>query len=85
MAVKRLAPELFSLFPTLIYSEALGLDWQPPGCTFSFYATAVLMEYGVYGEEEKRRNSMLSLLDGRELCVMCFLLKLWLYTCEQAD
>lgn len=53
MAIKRLDTELFSLFPTLIYSEALGSDWQPLGCMFSFYATAVLMKYGFYGEEEK--------------------------------
>lgn len=52
---------------------------------FSFYATAVLMDYGFYGEEEKRCNSMLSLLDGRELRVMCFLLESWLYIGEQTD
>lgn len=70
--------------PDLFWSLGIGLttSWLH---MFSFYATAVLMEYGFYGEEEKRCNSMLSLLDGRDLCAMCFLLKLWLYICAQAD
>lgn len=43
------------------------------------------MEYRFYGEEEKWWNLVLCLVDGKELPVMCFLLKSWLCICKQAD
>lgn len=63
--------------------------WDPTDTVLAahvcFYATAILIEYRFYGEQEKWPNSMLRLVDGKKRRVMCFLLKLWPRICEQAD